>query len=644
MMQERRPYNKLISIPFYQVVINDSFWAKRQNINRMTAIYHQYNQLEKDHHIDNFRVAAHEKKGTHRGQFYYDSDLYKWLEAACYILHQNEDNNLKRKVDEIIDLILNSQLEDGYINTFYSTNFIERRFTNTTFMHELYCAGHLIQAAIAHYNATSSECLLKAAERFVYLIYEKFMKIKKENPPGHPEIELALMELFYLTNQNKYFILAKDFINRRGKDANSRRYIISQFLNMNSTLIMAKKKTNLDEADEIEDFYANLSIIERIKFYNSILSGKCYQLRTPVRNIVDPVGHAVRAMYLYCAMADIFSETGDESLVKVLKRSWLKINRGKMYITGSIGSIKGIEGFEKDFKLRIKRSYSETCAAIGYLIWNWRMLHITGHAKYSDLIEKILYNSMLVGQSLNGEKYSYDNPLISEGKDERKDWFLCPCCPPNIARTIASLGKYIYSKSENGILINQYIGSTLNCKMHNKDIQIIQESNFPWKGKVKLKIVLDTNQSFNIYLRIPEWSKDTQIEINGELYNENPSPGKYLEIFRNWCDKDEIIIVFEMKPTLIFGDPLVKDIRNKVCISNGPIVYCLEQKDNTDFDIFSAKIQKDISLKVIFQSKILGGVNTIEGIIFPDKKFLAIPYYAWNNRGPDKMQVWHKKV
>jgi DUF1680 family protein len=645
MKHDKRPFNKLIPIPFQEVIIDDLFWSNWQRINRRFAIYHQYEQLEKAENINNFRVAANLIRGRHKGEFYYDSGVYKWLEAASYILHQNNDDELKTKVDEIIKLIVKAQLNDGYINTFYSTYFIEKRFTNITFMHELYCAGHLIQATIAHYNATGSTILLDAIEQYIDLIYSIFMEEKKKIPPGHQEIELALMSLYRLTNKKKYFLLAEDFINRRGKDVNSKRYIFNQFLDFSSTLKQAKEIALKDgESNEIEDFYADLSFKERIKFYYAILNGTCYQLDIPVREIRDPKGHAVRAMYMFCGMADLYAENGDEDLLNALIGSWSKITKGKMYITAGIGSIKGIEGFEKDFKLRIKNSYSETCAAIGFLMWNWKMLQITAQAKYSDLIERILYNSLLVGQSLDGKKYSYNNPLISSGDYERQNWFLCACCPPNLARTIASLGNYVYSTSENGLFIHQYIGSKLQCEIDGTPIEIHQQSQFPWQGKVNIKILLEKDFTFKLSLRIPEWSKKSQININGESYRVDPMPGKYLEINRNWKDGDEVSLTFEMKGKFISGDPRRKDIKNKVCLSYGPIIYCLEQMDNETVDLNDIQIQENIPITVIHKDNLLGGINIIEGTITSGEKIVAIPYYAWNNRGPDKMLIWCEKI
>jgi len=497
MSLKRRPFNKLTPFPTQSINLTEGFWHESQKVNREVSIHLQLAKLEEDYHVDNFRVASGLKEGVHRGEFYYDSDLYKWLEAACMILRKTQDSLLREKVDEITELIINSQTSDGYINTFYSINFIERRFTNLNFMHELYCAGHLIEAAIAHKKATGSELLLEAAVKFADLIVETFLIAGKKGVPGHEEIELALFKLYKYTNKPQYLDLAKEFINRRGHEAKSKKYIIGQFLNFSSTLKESRRNSeeyakqhqhDLIEVSEIEDFYGNLTFVENLKFIYSHLTGKMLQINEPVRENTEPVGHAVRAMYLYCGMADLYSETGDPELIDVLEKLWMRMIEGKMYITGGIGSLKGVEGFEKDFKLDVNKSYSETCAAIGNMIWNLRMLYISGECKHADLIEKLMYNAILVGQSIDGRTYTYDNPLVSNGEHQRSEWFLCPCCPPNIARTIASIEKYIYSQTEKCIWIHQYISSDLETDIEGKEVKLTQKSNFPWNGQVKIKL------------------------------------------------------------------------------------------------------------------------------------------------------------
>ena len=652
---EKSLFSKLKPITFYQVQLKDGFWAERQRINREISISNQYDQLEEDHHLDNFRVVAGLKQGIHRGEFYYDSDVYKWLEAACYILHMHEDKKLEDKVNEIIDLIIKSQWIDGYVNTFYSTKFIHKRFINLQNMHELYCAGHLIQAAIAHYNATGSNKLLNVAKKFADLLVNLFLGNKRKGAPGHEEVEMALIELYRITKNDNYLGLAEDFINRRGNISNYRIYALNQFFDMNSTLSLAKKineeyevknenlKNSKQVKTEVAEWFNGLSLKNWFLLIKESLNGKMFQLNTPVRKAYEPVGHAVRAMYLYCGIADLYSEKGDEMLLKALKRIWLKMVKTRMYITGGTGSVKAIEGFGKDFLLNPKKSYSETCAAIGNIMWNFRMLQITGNCKYADLLEKLLYNAMLVGQSIDGKKYSYSNPLITEGDEVRKEWFLCPCCPPNLARTIASIGQYIYSISTKGVWIHQYISSRVKINIDmDTELSINQESGFPWVGNVKVVLNLNRSQYFSIFFRIPIWTIKADIAINKEKYQEDLIPGKYIEIERDWSDQDNIELHFKMEPKLEKGDKRVKQTRQKCVISYGPLIYCLEQTDNKEFNIFEIELSKKPELMVVFKKEFLNGVNIIQGRSVSNQFFTAIPYYAWCNRGKSKMQVWNK--
>ncbi|MBY8986954.1 MAG: glycoside hydrolase family 127 protein, partial [Candidatus Lokiarchaeota archaeon] len=277
---------------------------------------------------------------------------------------------------------------------------------------------------------------------------------------------------------------------------------------------------------------------------------------------------------------------------------------------------------------------------IGNMMWNLRMLQITSNCKYADLIELIMYNAMLVGQSIDGMEYTYDNPLVSLGNDTRFEWFRCACCPPNVTRTICSIGKYIYSTSEKGIWIHQYIGNNANLDLGSKTIRVSQKTGFPWKGDVNIKLNLIKSQKFSIFLRIPKWSIETELKINGEQYPGSLSSGKYVEIIRNWLDNDSLDISFKMKAIFVESDQRIKNNRGKVAISNGPLIYCLEQKDNKNLDIFTAIIKKDQKLEVKYQPEMLGGVNIITGKDSNGKFFTAIPYYAWNNRGANKMQIW----
>jgi len=648
----KRPYDKLTPIPFEQVEITDDFWSKRQKIFREQSIHSQHQKLEEYRHIDNFRIASGAKEGIFRGVFFFDSDLYKWLEAACFILHKHKDSELEKKVSEIVELIVKAQEEDGYLNTYYSTTFPNDKFSNLLIMHELYCMGHFFEAVVAHKKATGKDGLVKVASKCVDLLTKIFIDDKLKGAPGHQEIELALISLYRLTKEQKYLDLAKDFIERRGNIQKLRGWAWKATKNAAKTLKTAKKFTKEYEL-ESSDRYEVEKYAPKVKFsyvlkggvrmFREFLNGKYAQLDVPVREAEKPVGHAVRAMYLYIAVADLYSETGDESLLKALETIWGRMVEARMYITGGTGSVPIIEGFGKDFKLDNYSSYSETCASIGNMLWNWRMTQITADAKYADLTEKLLYNGMLVGPSIDGTTYMYNNPLASKGKEERRDWYLVACCPPNIARTISSIEKIIYSVSDEGIWIHQYIGSKTTFKLKNGEpITIIQESKFPWSGHVKIILELNTDQAFPINLRIPHWCHGTKVTINNNPIEYEFEPGTYAELSRKWRDKHTIDITFEMEPTLLHDDPRVKYNKGRVSIFNGPLIHCLEQVDNKSFDVLKSVIAEKPNLEVEYDPNLLGGVNIIKGNLTKDKRFVAIPYFAWLNRGPNKMQIWHK--
>ncbi|MFW9949971.1 MAG: glycoside hydrolase family 127 protein, partial [Candidatus Thorarchaeota archaeon] len=506
---------------------------------------------------------------------------------------------------------------------------------------------------IAHQKATGSNELIEVAIKFADLLVNLFLGGKRKGVPGHEEIEMALIELYRITDNSRYLGLAEEFINRRGNVSNFKTYVINQYLNMISTVNLAEKKNKeyqktiespvdfTTNESEVAEWVSKLTLKSQLILFKENLNGNYIQSNVPVREIIEPVGHAVRAMYLYCGMADLFSEIGDIKLLHALRRVWLKMVKARMYITGGIGSEKGTEGFKKDFALKNEDSYSETCAAIGNMMWNFRMLQITGNCKYADLTELIMYNAMLVGQSIDGIEYTYDNPLVSHGNDRRFEWFRCACCPPNVARTISSIGKYIYSKSAKGIWIHQYIGNSSSIELGSNEIKISVKSGFPWKGHVNIKLNISKSQKFSIFLRIPNWSIETELKINGEKYYDSIFSGKYVEIIKNWFDNDSLDITFKMEAKFVESDQRIKSNRGRAAISNGPLIYCLEQIDNKNLDLFNTILKKDQDLIVEYQQEMLEGVNIIIGEDSSGQDFTAIPYYAWNNRGKNNMQIWH---
>ncbi|MHA1689017.1 MAG: glycoside hydrolase family 127 protein [Promethearchaeota archaeon] len=647
---QKRPYIKLYSIPFYKVEITDEFWSRRQEINATVSVYKIHEELEKHHHVDNFRVAAGVKKGIHMGDFYYDSDLYKWLEGACYFLKLKKNENLERIVKEIVELIQKAQLKDGYINTFFSTKFIEKRFTNFLLFHELYCAGHLFEAAVAHYETFRTPKLLKVAERFANLLVKLFLKNKVVDTAGHPEIELALMRLNEITGVKNYVKLVKYLIELRGNLPNYKTYVLRNLINFIITLNAAEKikqeymkKVGILELpkEEVLEFISGLNISDGVQFLLENLNGKYYQLDKPIKEVWEPVGHCVRALYLYCGVVDLYSTIGDESLLTAMERTWLKMVKARMYVTGGIGNARGTEGFSSDFNLKNEDSYSETCAAIANFFWNWRLLNVTEKCKYADLMERLMYNAILVGQSLDGKKYFYSNSMLSKGKDERKEWFKCACCPTNFIRFIPTIGQYIYGFNAKGIWIHQYISSKTSIILPSgQKISITQKSGFPWEGTVELQFDSNTNGKYSIFLRIPEWARSTKLSLNDKPYQGNIQVGRYLQILKSWDKEDRINLNFIMEPTLNGSDSRIKSNINKVVISRGPLIYCMEQLDNKEFDIFKCKISRYPNLDVKKNPNLLQGINIIQGEISEGKTFTTIPYYACFNRGPTGMQVW----
>ncbi|MEJ2251078.1 MAG: glycoside hydrolase family 127 protein [Candidatus Lokiarchaeota archaeon] len=650
MNESRKEDLKILEeVPFYQININHDFWNHWIKVNSNTSVFNQLEELQKDGHIQNFQVAAGIKKGIHQGEFYYDSDLYKWLEGACYILKLNENSQkfktLENKVREIAHLIEKSQLRDGYLNTFYSTKFIQKRFTNLLIFHELYCAGHLFEAALAYKLAFNDEKLLKVAKKLGNLLLTKFLRSK--DAPGHPEIELALFKLANQTKISNYKKLAKHFIQMRGNIPHYRTYALQKIIDMQKTLKkseeLSKNHQESKSNTEVAEFFGNLSFLDYVELIKQNFNGKMYQLNKPIKEAYQPVGHAVRAMYFYSGVTDLYMETKDEVYLKALKLIWLKMVKARMYITGGIGSQKAIEGFEGDFLQRLENSYSETCATIGNILWNWRLLRVTRKAKYSDLIEKLLYNAMLVGQSLDGKEYFYYNPLISHGEHERQKWFKCPCCPTNVIRTIPTLGKYIYSTSEKEIWVHQYIGNDINFSLKsNLDISLSMESKFPWKGDINIKLSISQPTLISLFLRIPNWTKSADIKVNSEIIKDQIDPASYFEIKRIWSSKDVVEVHFEMQAKLVHNDRRIKSTKNKVAIKYGPLIYCLEQKDNKDIDIRNIIISKNQNLKINYNKSLLNGIFSISGVTYNGKEFFAIPYYCWGNRGPDNMVVWMK--
>ena len=608
--------NYLQPVCWKNVQIEGGFWGTRLQINRKITLDGQYEQMEKTGRIDNFRRASAEKKGEFEGLFFNDSDVYKWLEAASYSLGTHPtDRRLENKVENLIKEIAAAQQEDGYLNTYFILKKREH-FADLKNKHELYCAGNLFEAAVAHHLSTGKISFLNVATRFADLICQTFGSDKKRGVPGHQEIELALMKLYWLTGKKRYLATAKFFIDERGKGSPGR------------------------------DEY--------------------YQDHAPFIEQKDIVGHAVRAVYLMSGAADVYRETKDKAMMDTLEGLWKNMTEKKMYLTGGIGSRHQGEAFGKNYELPNDRAYAETCAAIGNIFWNHRMLQLTGEAKYADIMERALYNGFLSGISLDGKTYFYQNPLQSDGTDRRQSWFKCACCPSNIARLLSSLGSYFYSISGEGLWVHLYGKSKLTANIDKeRKVILTQITNYPWSGDINIKVSPDTETSFTLFLRIPAWCKKAEVLVNGEYVEKSVRLGSYLPISRVWKQGDEVQLNLSMSVDFLETHPHSSN-NGRLAISRGPLIYCIEAADHQGVDVFDILLSPDTAFSPHFKPDLLGGVGVLRGKgLLRDKSewerklyhihqkgqktkskpfpITAIPYFAWANREPGKMLVWIPK-
>jgi len=605
------PYAKLHPIPIENMHLEDSFWAPRISMLREKTLPSQHRIIEETGRLFNFRRASGKEKGEFRGFYFNDSDVYKWVEAAAFSLAAGWDDELYRLTKKSILEIISAQDDDGYLNTYFTFEKKEKRWTDLRDMHELYCAGHLIQAAIAYYRATGERELLDAARRFADHIDEIFGPGKRAGTPGHPEIEMALVELYRLTGERRYLELSEFFIDNRGK---------------------------------------------------GLIGGSPHYIdHKPFRELDEIVGHAVRSVYLNCGAADVYMETGDEKLLGALLRLWRSMTERKMYVTGGIGARYVGESFGRDYELPNVTAYAETCAAIANVMWNWRMLLATGEARFADVMELALYNGALAGISLNGEEYFYVNPLADRGTHRRQRWFRCACCPPNIARLLASIPGYFYSISSEGVWLHLYAQSKVSLDVNGTSVEIIQRTRYPWDGKIKIIIQPENDCSFSIFLRIPGWSRRPKVLVNDQPINQPVKTGSYLEIRRLWKHGDVVQLILPMRVERIVCHPYVMENQDRVALRRGPLIYCVEQADNPDFDVWNLILPSDSKMEARWEPNLLNGVVVILGEAYAADteatdqlyqtetrssvkmrrvKFAAIPYFAWANRESGPMTVW----
>jgi len=588
---EKESPKALTQVGFEHVKINDAFWTPRLENNAKNTIPVCLDQIENQTgRIRNFENAAR-REGQHSGIFFDDSDVYKAVEGVAYSLVNNPDPQLEEHMDQWIDKFAAAQLEDGYINTYYTLTGLDKRWTDMD-KHEMYCAGHMLEAGIAYYQATGKDKLLQVARRMVDYMIETFMVADRHWLPGHEEIELALCKLYKLTGEQKYLDFAHWLLEQRGR---------------------------------------GYGLAHR-EGWNPVQ----YQDEVPVSELREIRGHAVRAMYLFCGMSDVAAYIPDTNYLEALDSLWEDVTKRRMYVTGGIGVAYCTEGFSAPYDLPNYDAYCETCASIGMVLWNHRMNEWKGDAKYVNVLERSLYNGVLAGISLQGDRFFYVNPLASHGQHHRQAWYGCACCPSNVCRFIPSVGNYIYGTSSKALWVNLYIGSEANCRVGRQDVKVKMETGLPWKGETRLTFL--SGMKGELRLRLPDWSQEITILVNGEPADYQTERG-YALLPGKWKEGDvvELQTPLEVKP--LEADPRVKEDVGQRAIQRGPIIYCAEQIDNQEnFPeiAISANTQWETQ-----QPGILGGITSLVGTEEgASQPVTLIPYYAWDNREACEMRIW----
>jgi len=617
-------------VAFTDVHLTDSFWSSRLETNRTVTIPSDFEKCKETGRIANFEIAGGLKKGEFASAFPFDdSDVYKIMEGAAYSLAIKPDPQLEAYLDELIAKISAAQEKDGYLQTWRTINpnkpptswsGAEGRWSDTKNGHELYNVGHMYEAAAAHYLATGKKDFLKVALKNADLIAGTFGPGKLQWPPGHEEIEIGLIKLYRITGRKKYLDLADFFIKQRGN---------------------AKGRT---------------------------LYGMYYQDQRPLVEETEATGHAVRAAYFYSGAADVAALTNDAELIAALDRIWENVVSKKLYITGGIGARRKGEAFGDNYELPNATAYNETCAAIANVLWNQRMFLLKGDAKYIDLLERTLYNGLIVGVSLNGDEFFYPNPLEFDGKTAfnqgattRKPWFNCSCCPSNVARFIPSLPGYFYAQRSDSIYVNLYASNNAELALKKTRIILTQETGYPWDGHIKIKIDLKKSARFVLKLRIPGWAGNSPvpgdlysyrkakaeeiiIKVNGEAVDFSVKKG-YASLERKWHAGETVDLVLPMAVKLVQANENVDENFGKASIERGPIVYCAEAVDNFG-KVLNLALNANVELQADFHESLLNGVVVIFGEAQrldhegTRQQFRAVPYYAWGHRSVGEMAVW----
>jgi hypothetical protein len=627
------PYAKLKTVPIRAVTIEDGFWSQRRKTNVASSIPSMHDELLAHGRMDNFLRLEGKSSEPQKGPVFSDSDIYKWTEAAAFTLQTKDNPKLRNTVQTTIGEVVAVQEPSGYLNTYYVEDRKPERMLYPTQErgHELYNLGHMLQGAIAYYRATGDPTLLNAGMRFVddFLIPNYGPgKNQKGIVSGHPEIEMSLIELYRTTGKHQYVELAGYILHGDDRIPLTPQQITYMFCGIPFT-----SRTKLE-------------------------------------------GHAVRAMYACCGATDYYLETGDQAYWKTLNTLWEDLNSHQLYVTGGVGARESGEAFGDAYELPNARAYGESCAAIGNMMWNWRMLSASGEARFTDVIERALYNGINSGMSLDGTTYCYRNPLAFDPSGDSRDrhlqdgkirnpWYDTTCCPPNLERTFASLPGYMYSTSEDGVYVHLYDNSEMDWHLHDgSGLKIQQKTNYPWNGDIAMTVSPATPKEFTVYVRIPGWSVKNTVKVNGKPLS-GIKRGEYFAIRRRWSANDKVEVSFDMTTHLLKANPAVNEDRGRVAFQRGPIVFCMEHLDQPDHDgskdLTGYRVDIAGNTASKFEPQLLDGVMVLDhpgylsspeisSLYYPASKegdgqekatsVKLIPYYAWANRDPSAMQVW----
>lgn len=626
---------KYKSVTFSNVKITGAFWRERLETVLAHTIPSQHKQLRSHGILDSLKLPQpvpplHIPLNDHNftTQIFWDSDVGKWIEAASYALSHRRDATIEAQIEAIIDDLESAQAGDGYLNCWYLEREPENRWTNLRDNHELYNAGHLLEGAVAYFHATGRTRFMAIMQRYMDHIAARFGSSPDKLPgyPGHQEIELALIKLFHATSIQKYLDLATYFVNQRGKQPH----------------YFDTERTVRGENPE--------AFVQTTYEYN--------QSHLPVREQTKVVGHAVRAMYMYAAMADLAAEHGDKGLRLACETLWQDVTQTRMYLTGGFGPSADNEGFTRDYDLPNDTAYAETCASVAMVFWAARMLNLDLDGQYADILELALFNTGLAGLSQDGEHYFYDNKLESDGSHQRWEWHPCPCCTMNVARMVASVAGYFYSAAENEVAVHLYGGSETTLAVAGGRVTLTETSNYPWSGNINIEVNPEGCSAFTLALRIPGWAKGVTVKVNGTEIDAASLISGYLKIDRQWAASDTVTLSLEMPIERIYAHPDVRQDAGKVALRRGPLVYCMEQHDNAEA-IHRIKLPECVTLSAEWRPELLGGIYVIKSQALasatetwgtslyrttsPTERpcvLTAVPYFIWCNRGSVPMQVW----